>query len=107
MEFNMKASRRQFVVLAATIASSTMFLHEAWATAVMLAESDPTAQALGYKADATQVDKMKFTKYQPGQACAGCQLYGGKSGEGSGPCPLFGAKEVSAKGWCSSFVKKS
>jgi High potential iron-sulfur protein len=103
----MKASRRRFVVLAAAVASSTVFLHKIRAATVTLAESDPTAQALGYKADATKVDKMKFTKYQPGQACAGCQLYQGKAGEGSGPCPIFGAKEVSAKGWCRAYVKKA
>jgi len=102
----MKSSRRHFIVIAATLVSSAVFPVKSRATVVAVAESDPTAVALGYKADASQVDRMKFSKYQPGQACAGCQLYQGKP-EGSGPCPLFGAKEVNAKGWCSAYVKKA
>jgi hypothetical protein len=107
MVFNMKTSRRLFIVSAATLVSSTLFLDKARATGVAVAENDPTAQALGYKADASQVDKIKFAKYQQGQSCAGCQLYQGKPSDGAGPCPLFGTKEVSAKGWCSAYVKKA
>jgi hypothetical protein len=102
----MKASRRHFIVFAATLATATVYLEKAQA-APAVAESDPTAVALGYKADATQVDKTRFPKYQAGQDCAGCQLYQGKPGEASGACPLFGSKEVAAKGWCSAYVKKA
>jgi hypothetical protein len=73
----------------------------------MVSESDATAQSLGYKADATKVDKARFAKYQAGQACANCQLYQGKPGDASGPCPIFGGKQVSAKGWCGAYVKKA
>lgn len=75
-------------------------------TLPMLDEKDPTAAALGYKADATQVDKAKFPKYAAGQNCAGCQLYQGKPGTASGPCSIFAGKAVSAKGWCSAYTKK-
>lgn len=102
----MQSSRRQFIVLAASIASSSVFLGKAQAATVVV-ENDPTAQALGYKADASQVDHVKFTKYQAGQACANCQLFQGKAGDKTGPCPIFAGKEVSAKGWCSAYVKKA
>ncbi|USU18519.1 high-potential iron-sulfur protein [Paraburkholderia fungorum] len=102
----MQSSRRQFIVLAASIASSSVFLGKAQA-ATAVVESDPTAQALGYKADASQVDHAKFTKYQAGQACVNCQLFQGKAGDTTGPCPIFAGKEVSAKGWCSAYVKKA
>lgn len=102
----MQSSRRQFIVLAATIASSTAFVGKARAASAV-AESDPAAQALGYSADASQVDKAKFAKYQAAQTCANCQLYQGKAGAASGPCPIFAGKEVSAKGWCTAYVKKT
>jgi hypothetical protein len=70
-------------------------------------EQDATAKNLGYKHDATKVDKARFPKYKPGETCANCQLYQGKSGDAWGPCPIFSGKEVSAKGWCSAYVKKS
>lgn len=70
-------------------------------------EQDPTAKSLGYRHDATKVDKTKFAKYKAGEACANCQLYQGKAGEAWGPCPIFSGKEVSAKGWCSAYVKKA
>lgn len=70
-------------------------------------EKDATAQSLGYKHDATKVDKAKFAKYKAGETCANCQLYQGKPGEAWGPCPIFTGKEVSAKGWCSAYVKKA
>ena len=70
-------------------------------------EKDPTAASLGYVADATRADKVKFPKYAADQACAGCALYQGTAGAESGPCPLYGGKLVNAKGWCSSWVKKA
>jgi hypothetical protein len=104
----MQAARRHFIVLAATIVSSPALIGKVRAAApVAVTESDPTAQALGYKADATQVDKAKFAKYQAGEACANCQLYQGKAGDAAGPCPIFSGKQVSAKGWCSAYVKKA
>jgi len=72
----------------------------------MLTESDPTAQALGYRQDATKADKAKYPAYAAGQACGTCALYQGKPGDASGPCPLFAGKNVSAKGWCSAWAKK-
>lgn len=72
----------------------------------MVAESDAQAAALGYKADASKVDKTKQPKYAAGQACATCALYQGAAGAAAGGCPLFAGKQVSAKGWCSAWAKK-
>lgn len=72
-----------------------------------LAESDPTAQALGYKHDAKQVDRKKFANYQPGQDCDDCVQFEGKKGEAWAPCKIFPGKAVNAKGWCAAYqVKK-
>ena len=70
-------------------------------------EKDPQAVSLGYRHDATKVDKKKFAKYQAGETCAKCQLYQGKPGDAWGPCQIFAGKQVNAKGWCSAYVKKA
>jgi len=72
-----------------------------------LEESDPVAQALGYKKDATKVDKAKFPKFAADQLCSGCQLYQGKPTDPMAPCPTFAGKLVRANGWCSAWVKRA
>jgi hypothetical protein len=72
-------------------------------SADMLSESDPKAQAVGYKADAAKVDKARFPDYQAGQTCATCSLFQGKSTDPAGGCTLFGSKQVASAGWCSSY----
>lgn len=72
----------------------------------MVVESDAQATALGYKADATKVDKTKQAKYAAGQACATCALFQGAASAAAGGCPLFAGKQVSGKGWCSAWAKK-
>ncbi|CAE6799136.1 high-potential iron-sulfur protein [Paraburkholderia haematera] len=103
----MQSSRRHFMILAASLASSVALSGKASAETPAVSESDPTAQALGFKTDATHVDKAKYPKYLAGQACANCQLYQGKPGDASGPCPIFSGKQVPTKGWCSAYVKKA
>jgi len=103
----MQISRRHFMIVAATLASASVLQTESRAASAELSENDPTAQTLGYKADAATVDTTRYPKYQAGQACANCQLYQGKSGDTSGPCPVFAGKLVAAKGWCSAYVKKA
>lgn len=105
----MNTSRRTFVIhsisgigLVATAAFSTQAQAQA-----AVSDADPQAVALGYKADAGKVDKVKFPKYAAGQACGNCSLYAGKAGDAAGPCPLFPGKSVSAKGWCSAWSKKA
>lgn len=73
----------------------------------MVAETDPQAIALSYKADAAKVDKAKQPKYAAGQICANCALYQGAASAAAAGCPLFAGKQVAGKGWCSAYVKKA
>ncbi len=70
-----------------------------------LAESDPTAMALGYKEDATKVDAAKYPQRNPEQVCANCNFFQGTTA--FAPCQLFPGKAVSAKGWCAGYTKKA
>ena len=72
-----------------------------------LDEKDTAAAGLGYKHDATKVDKAKFKQYAAGQTCANCQLFQGKPADAWGGCPIFSGKLVNGKGWCSAYVKKA
>jgi High potential iron-sulfur protein len=72
-----------------------------------LSETDPTAVALGYKADGSKVDKQKHPTYAPTQSCAGCALYQGSANDASASCAAFGNKLVAGKGWCSAWTKKA
>jgi len=76
------------------------------AQAPKVAENDPQAIALGYKENATKVDKVKFPKYAVGQLCSNCQLYQGPA-NGLGACPLFAGKAVPGAAWCSAYAKKA
>lgn len=101
----MKSNRRQFMFVSAASVASLAAAKVAYAQP-MLAETDAQAVALGYKADATKVDKAKFAKYQSGQHCGNCQLYTAK-GATSGACSVFPGKQVAAAGWCNLWVKKA
>ena len=103
----MKASRRTFLISSIGVASSLALSRQAFADAPKVAESDPTAQALGYKDNASKVDKAKFAKYAPGQDCGNCSFYQGKASDPYAPCPMFAGKQVEAKGWCSAYNKKA
>lgn len=98
--------RREFIVQLC-VGCTTLVAGSAMAQGAMLAETDAQAKALGYVADATKADKVKFPKFAAGQTCANCALYQGKAGAASGGCPLFGTKQVAAKGWCSAYAKKA
>src|SRR5262245_33314317 len=69
-----------------------------------LPETDPTAAALGYKADTSKVDGAKYPNHKPDQTCAGCNLVQGKDGDQLRPCAIFPGKSVRANGWCAAFV---
>src|SRR6266540_3644152 len=77
------------VVSAAIAGSAANAAEKAAAQAAKVDEKDAQAQSLGYKHDATKVDKAKFPKYVAGQACANCTLYQGKPTDAWGACPLF------------------
>lgn len=100
------SNRRTFILQSIAVTGLAAGVTAAQAQA-MVAENDPTAQGLGYKADASKVDKAKFPKFAAGQNCANCALYQAKAGAAAGGCPLFAGKQVAAKGWCSAWAKKA
>ncbi|RPH45207.1 MAG: iron permease [Burkholderiales bacterium] len=97
--------RRTFLIQVAGVSGAAVLGTQAHAQA-MVAENDPQAAALSYKADATKVDKAKQPKYAAGQICGNCALFQGKPADASGGCPLFAGKAVATKGWCSAYAKK-
>ena len=97
--------RREFMIQVS--AGSAALLAGGFAMAnTMVAESDPQAAALGYKADTTKVDGKKFASHKPDQNCANCALFQGKASDKAGGCPLFAGKKVAGAGWCSAWAKK-
>jgi hypothetical protein len=103
----MSFSRRTFMANGAIVIAAAGV---SWVTpadaAPMLSELDPTAVALGYKANGLAVDKAKFPQYAAGQSCSNCALYQGTAGAASGPCTIYAGKLVSSGGWCASYTKK-
>ena len=73
----------------------------------LVEETAAQAIALGYVADHTRADKVKFKSYAAGNQCSTCALYQGKAGDAEGACPLFPGKHVAGVGWCNSWVKKA
>jgi 2-succinyl-5-enolpyruvyl-6-hydroxy-3-cyclohexene-1-carboxylate synthase len=72
-----------------------------------LDEANAQAVSLGYKADASKVDKAKQTRYAASQVCSNCALFQAASGAAAGACPLFAGKQVAAKAWCTAWAKKA
>jgi hypothetical protein len=103
----MKSSRRSFLITSIGVASTLALSRQAFADSPKVTETDPTAQALGYKEDASKVDKAKYAKYAAGQDCGNCSFYQGKATDAWAGCPMFGGKQVSAKGWCSAYNTKA
>lgn len=101
-------SRRQFILTVVPAAALAATATRTSAQAARLEESDPAATALGYKHDATKVDKAKFPKFAAGQLCSNCTLYQTKKPDDAwAPCGAFGGRQVAAKGWCAAWVKKA
>ncbi len=103
----MSTSRRGFLITSLGVASSLVLSREAFADAPKVAESEPAAQALGYKADAGKVDKARYTKFVAGQDCGNCSFYQGKASDPFANCPMFAGKQVASKGWCAAYNKKA
>ena len=107
-------SRRSFIALAGVTSAAVLAgvrpalsFAQGGAAAPHLAESDPTAKALGYVEDAGKVDKSKFPAFKPGAHCATCNFFQGKPSDAYGPCQIFPGKSVNAKGWCASHSPKA
>lgn len=101
----MSLSRRAFIKDGAILVAAAGVPAAGWAQTVpLLSESAATALALGYKAQASNVDAKKYTRYAAGQSCSNCALYMG--GASAGLCPIFTGFTVEAQGWCSSYTRK-
>lgn len=99
-------SRRRFIKLTALGLAAAPFANALLSgtarAADLISETDPTAAALGYKADAAKAEKRKDAT----AVCSNCNFYSGKADEASGPCSLFQGKLVTANGWCTAWAKK-
>jgi hypothetical protein len=97
--------RREFMIQIS--AGSAALLAGRFAMAAdMVAETDPQAGALGYKAESSKVDAKKYPTHAAAQNCGNCALFQGKAGDKAGMCPLFAGKQVATAGWCSAYAKK-
>jgi hypothetical protein len=65
---------------------------------------DPTAVALGYVENASQVDLKKYPAYAKGSNCENCLQLQGSPGNNYRPCSLFPGKLVSVSGWCKGWT---
>lgn len=99
-------NRREFIVQL-SLGGTALVAGNAMAAAPMVVETDAQAKALGYVADATKADKVKYPKYAAPQACLNCSLYQAKATDPTGGCALFAGKQVAGKGWCSAYAKKA
>jgi hypothetical protein len=72
----------------------------------MLAETHPTAVSLGYVAEASRVNRARYTQFQPGQQCGNCVLYQGTPATPAARCPLFVGHRVAVEGWCSAYARR-
>ena len=93
--------------LTAVVAASIIAPNAVYADDLpVLTEDDPIAMGLGFKLDATTVDKAKQAKYEAGQSCGSCALFTATK-DGAGTCTIFTGKLVNDKAWCSAYAKKA
>jgi High potential iron-sulfur protein len=74
------------------------------AEAPHLQVKDPTAVALDYVENSSQVDLKKHPDYVPGSMCENCLQLQGVAGNNYRPCGLFPGKLVSVSGWCKGWT---
>lgn len=100
------SNRRDFLKTS-LIAGSGLLIARVSHAQDIVSEDDPTAVALGYKADHTTVDATKWPKKAgpdgDKQQCTTCTLYQAID-DSYGNCPIFAGKRVHATGWCNSWV---
>lgn len=105
-----RISRRRAIKLAvlgaAAVPMARFTVPTASAQPPRLEESNPTAMALGYKHDTTEVDAARYPNHTAEQRCDNCNLIQGPDGEAWRPCAIFPGALVAAAGWCAAWVKK-
>jgi hypothetical protein len=73
----------------------------------MLDEKAPQAMALGYVADASRADKVKFNNYVVGNQCRNCANFLGTAADSAAGCKIFPGYSVAAPGWCTAWLKQA
>jgi High potential iron-sulfur protein len=102
----MTINRRTFTIQSILGTAGLVVMDVTQAQAPMLVETSPQASALGYRADASKVEKASFPNYAPGQKCSSCQMFRAKESTTTpGSCAIFPGKLVSGEGWCNAYVK--
>jgi hypothetical protein len=102
----MKVTRRLLVKnLSVAAASAGLFSRRSSGDELKrLDVKDPTAVALGYVENASQVDLKKYPAYAQGSNCENCLQLQGPPGNNYRPCSLFPGKLVSVGGWCKGWT---
>lgn len=103
----MDSTRRTFLTRTIAVSAALAASRDLLAAQEQLSESDPSARALGYKANAATVDSKQFPKYQQGQRCSNCQFFRANAGDAFGACPMFGTRAVASNGWCNAYAKRT
>ena len=68
--------------------------------------NDPTAKALGYVNEGSQVDTKKYPTFKPSQKCGTCAQYQGKPTDATAACTIFAGKSVTLNGWCQVWAQR-
>jgi hypothetical protein len=98
-------ARRHFLLQQLPLAAiSLVALAQAAEAPKPVAEDDPEAVKLGYKADAAKVSKKEAPSFEDGQNCMGCSLFNRISGTAFGKCEALAMRPVAEAGWCKAFV---
>ncbi len=102
------SSRRIFIArsLAGGCALAGIGLAPAARAAPHVEETDETAVGLGYRHDTRLVDAKKYPNHTEQQKCVECAFWQGAPGDAWAGCAMFGRKQVATGAWCSAFSKK-
>ena len=78
----------------------------AWADSDRVSVDEPTAKAVHYVEDASEVDASKHPRFAEGQLCSNCILWQAGPDDAWGGCGIFGGRKVAGPGWCTAWVAK-
>jgi hypothetical protein len=106
-----KISRRSIVksgLIAGALLPAAGFMAGTASAAALppLDPNDPTAKALGFVNDVSQVDSKSHPTFKAGQKCATCAQFQGKPGDATAACTIFAGKSVPQGGWCQVWAQK-
>jgi hypothetical protein len=106
-----KISRRAILknalIAGAVLPAVGLVNREAQAAALPpLDPNDPTAKALGFVNNGSQVDSKKYPTFKPAQKCGTCAQYQGKPADPTAACTIFAGKSVPQTGWCQVWAQR-